>query len=66
MRIALSLMLILLAACSGPRANVHAAPTGQVTTGVTTGVGPVRLGVNSSGRGSVGTRLGWLHLGAGF
>ena len=66
MKIALPLILLVLAACSGPRAAVHANPAGQVTTGVSTGVGPVRLGVNSNGRGSVGTRLGWLHLGAGF
>ncbi|SDE31467.1 hypothetical protein PUH89_17105 [Rhodobacter capsulatus] len=66
MRIALPLLLILLAACAGPRANVHANPAGQVTTGVSTGVGPMRLGVNSNGRGTVGTRLGWLHLGMGL
>ena len=63
MRIAPALILILLAACTGPRANVHANPDGQVATGVSTGVGPVRLGVNSNGHGSVGTRLGWLNLG---
>ena len=66
MRIGLALLLIALAACSGPRANVNAAPTGQVTTGVSTGVGPVRLGVTGTGRGTLGTRLGWLHLGMGF
>jgi len=65
-RIALPLLLLLLAACDGPRANVGASPSGQLTTGVSTGVGPMRLGVNSNGRATVGTHLGWLHLGAGF
>ena len=66
MRAVLPLVLCVLAACGGPRANVYASPTGRVTTGVSTGVGPVSLGVNSNGRASVGTHLGWLHLGAGL
>ncbi|SOB94500.1 hypothetical protein [Rhodobacter maris] len=62
----LALLCAALAACSSPRAHVHASPSGDVSTSASSGVGPVRVGLNSSGHGYVGTKLGWLGLSAGF
>ncbi|SOC15507.1 hypothetical protein SAMN05877809_10813 [Rhodobacter sp. JA431] len=62
----IGLMVLALGACSSPRANVYADPSGEVTTSASTGVGPVRVGVNSSGGGYVGTKIGWLGIAAGF
>lgn len=62
----LALMLLLvLAACSAPRAGVQLDRQGQVSTSAATTLGPVTVGVGSNG-GYVGTQLGWLSIGAGF
>ncbi|MBZ4023970.1 hypothetical protein CKO11_16080 [Rhodobacter sp. TJ_12] len=62
----IGLAALLVAGCSSPRANVYADPAGKVSTSASTGVGPVRVGVNGAGEGYVGTRLGWLGIAAGF
>lgn len=62
----LALMLLIgLAACSAPRAAVTLDRQGQMQTSAAGQVGPVTVGVGSTG-GYVGTQLGWLSIGAGF
>ncbi|MFD2174595.1 hypothetical protein [Rhodobacter lacus] len=55
-----------LAACSSPRAHVHADRAGKLHPSASTGLGPVRVGVSGAGHGYVGTHLGWLGLSKGF
>ncbi|MFT3690424.1 hypothetical protein [Paenirhodobacter sp.] len=67
--IRVAVLALLLAGCTQPvhppGVGVHAGP-GGVTSSVSSGVGPVSMGVNSRGGGYLGTRLGPVSLGAGF
>lgn len=61
-------LILLLAACTTPRAgvNVGVTPAGTVVTpSVATTMGGLRLGVSPNG-GRIGTRLGPVNLGVGF
>lgn len=65
-----ALLALLLAGCASepvhpPGVGVYAGP-GGVTSSVSSGVGPVSVGVNNRGGAYLGTRLGPVSLGAGF
>lgn len=59
-------LIALLGACAAPRADVYRAKDGAVSTRVSGGVGPLAVGVNDRGAGTVSTRIGPVRLGAGF
>lgn len=59
------ILFTVLAACSAPRAGVTLDRQGQVQTSAAGQMGPVTVGVGNQG-GYVGTKLGWLTIGAGF
>lgn len=64
---AVVLIFAALAGCSSqPNVGIYRAASGQVSTSVAGGVGPVTVGVNSGGGGYLGTRVGPISLGAGF
>lgn len=65
-----ALLALLLAGCASepvhpPGVGVYAGP-GGVTSSVSSGVGPLSMGVDSRGGGYLGTRFGPVSLGAGF
>lgn len=62
----LALALAALGACSTqPEVGIYRSATGEVSTSVAGGVGPVTVGVGSGG-GYLGTSVGGVSIGAGF